>query len=164
MVSTVQGRRSVMLVFGACFHAPKSSIIDRSIFCKYCVSILFEPKSYRSKISGLTNPIRLWTAPKMMVNKSRPPYVFRRTGQILTNFLSSVDFLTIDTPWSRIALVHLAKNSLTLVDTSTWSGFVGSSDWRKGNLYLKSKCGKTVSIISTIDHSSALSFYRSQNV
>ena len=123
-----------------------------------------EPKSYRSKISGLTNPIRLWTAPKMMVNKSRPPYVFRRTGQILTNFLSSVDFLTIDTPWSRIAFVHLAKNSLTLVDTSTWSGFVGSSDWRKGNLYLKSKCGKTVSIISTIDHSSALSFYRSQNV
>ena len=59
MVLPVQGGRSVMLVFGACFHAPKSSIIDRSIFCKYCVSNLFEPKSYRSKISGLTNPIRL---------------------------------------------------------------------------------------------------------
>ena len=172
MVLPVQGGRSVMLVFGACFHGTMHqktvSLTDPPVYIVNTAFQFFtsdlEPKSYRSKISGLTNPIRLWTAPKMMVNKSRPPYVFRRTGQILTNFLSSVDFLTIDTPWSRIALVHLAKNSLTLVDTSTWSGFVGSSDWRKGNLYLKSKCGKTVSIISTIDYSSALSFYRYQNV
>ena len=67
MVLPVQEGRSVMIVFGACFHGTMHqktvSLTDPPVYIVNTAFQFFtsdlEPKSYRSKISGLTNPIRL---------------------------------------------------------------------------------------------------------